>query len=255
MKNLVVVNIIAILLAFSYMFAVRPVSKQDGVRLEELEAQLEKVKVQEEADARLGQYAVNMMFRSHEGRKLSDGKKLVLARAIVRVTNDIFETDEHKRAFVAAIAIESQFVRTAQSPTGPKGYAQLARRSFHEAMERCGVKDVKDDDVWETDLNLYAGACYFRMMLELPEVGGDPFIAIVAYNQGPGSKDLRTYARSGSIDGMEPLRYVARFAFLKRTTTDSKQDGVPAIHDLPAPKPSNSLKIKPASGTVKSGTK
>lgn len=211
-------------------------------RVEELESQIKKIKDQEDADNRMGQYAINMMYRSYEGRKLSDGKKLVLARAIVRVTNEIFELEEHKKAFIAAVAIESQFVRTAQSPTGPKGYAQLARASFHEAMAACGVKNVNDDDVWETDLNLYAGACYFRLMLELPEVAGDPFIAIVAYNQGPASKDLKTYAKNGSLDGLEPLKYVAKFAFLKRTTTDTKVKGVPAIGDLPSPNPSG-LKV------------
>lgn len=212
-------------------------------------------RVVSETDQKLGQYAINMMYRSTEGRKLSDGKKLVLARAIVRVSNDIFENEEHKRAFITALAIESQFNRMAQSPTGPKGYAQLAKKSFHEALENCGVKNVNDDDVWETDLNLYAGACYFRMMLELPEVGGDPFIAIVAYNQGPASKDLKTYAKNGSLEGIEPLKYVAKFAFLKRTTTDAKEEGVPAIHDIQKPSPPNSLKTPVTSGKVKPGTK
>jgi len=227
----------------------RPVAVFADPRLAQLDAQAE-------ADQKLGQYSINMMYRSFEGKKLSDGKKLVLSRAIVRVSNEIFEDEEHKRAFIAALAIESQFNRMAQSPTGPKGYAQLARKSFHEALETCGVTNVNDDDVWETDLNLYAGACYFRMMLEMPEVGGDPYIAIVAYNQGPYSKDLKSYAKNGSLEGIEPLRYVAKFAFLKRTTTDAKEVGVPAIHEIPKPTgPNNSLKTPTVSGKVKTGQK
>jgi len=186
----------------------------------------------EAADTALGQYAINMMFRSAGGKKLSDGKKQVLARAIVRVSNDIFVDPMHKRAFIAVLEIESGFQRFAQSPTGPKGYAQLAKASFHEAMASCGVTGLSDEDVWETDLNLYAGACYFRMMLE--QNGNDPFVAIVAYNQGPASSSAKTYAKYGSMDNAEALKYVAKFSFLQRNTTDGKIPNVPAIDDLPA---------------------
>jgi hypothetical protein len=75
---------------------------------------------QEDEDQALGQYTVNMMFRSAQGRKLSDGKKQVLARAIVRVANDIFTNPVDKKAFVTVLEIESGFQRFAQSPTGLK---------------------------------------------------------------------------------------------------------------------------------------
>jgi hypothetical protein len=199
---------------------------------------------QDDADEALGQYAINMMFRSVQGKKLSDGKKQVLARAIVRVSNDIFVDPMHKKAFVAVLEIESGFQRFAQSPTGPKGYAQLAKASFHEAMANCGVTGLSDEDVWETDLNLYAGACYFRMMLE--RNGNDPFVAIVAYNQGPASESAKTYAKYGSMDSTEALKYVAKFSFLQRTTTDGKIPNVPAIQDLPTPGTSKKIKNEKA---------
>lgn len=187
------------------------------------------------ADKKLGQYAINMMYRTGANTKLSSAKQLILARAIVRVANEIFEHEEHKHAFVTALAIESRFERFAQSPTGPKGYAQLAKGSFHEAMKLCGFGDAKSEDVWETDLNLYAGACYFRMILEMPEVNQDAFIAIVGYNQGPYSGDFKAYAKNGQLEGIEPLKYIAKFAFLKRTVTDEAGTHAPAIQDLPKP--------------------
>ncbi len=201
--------------------------------VKELQKELQKYKDKEAAEQLLGQYAINMMYRTAGGKKLSDAKKQILARAIVRVTNDIFETEDNRRAFIAVLAIESQFDRLAQSPTGPKGFAQLAKATFHEAMADCGVTGLKDDDVWETDLNLYAGACYFKKLLM--QNNNDPYIAIVAYNQGPNSDSAKTYAKSGYMTELEPLKYVARFTFLKRNVTDQQTPDVPNINDLPKP--------------------
>jgi soluble lytic murein transglycosylase-like protein len=189
------------------------------------EQELAKYKEREELNDKLGQYAINMMYSTAGGQKLSDAKKQILARAIVRIANDIFENEDNKRAYIAVLAIESQFNKFAQSPTGPKGLAQLAKATFKEAMADCGVTDLHDDDVWETDLNLYAGACYFKKLLEVYK--GDPYIAIVAYNQGPNSESAKTYAKSGHLTEMEPLKYVAKFSFLKRTVTDVKQPNIP----------------------------
>lgn len=186
---------------------------------------------QEEADLRLGQYAINAMYKAGAKDKISDAKKQVLARAIVRVSNDIFIKEDDKRAFISIIAIESAFQRFVQSPTGPKGYSQVAKKSFIEAMSDCGVTNLHDEDVWETDLNLYAGACYFRKQIDAN--AGDQYMAMIAYNQGPSSDSLKSYAKSGSMDNIEVLKYMAKFTFLKRTLTDTKQPNIPAINDLP----------------------
>jgi soluble lytic murein transglycosylase-like protein len=202
-------------------------------RSTELETQLRKIQEKEEADLRLGQYAINMMYATPAGKLLSDGRKQSLAQGIVRVANDIFNTEENKKAFVAVIAIESGFQKLAQSPTGPKGYSQVARKSFYEALEACGVSNLNDDDVWDTDLNLYAGACYFQKLLI--QHNQDPFLAIVAYNQGPNSEAIKTFSKSGSLESPEALKYVAKFTFLNRTVKDEKQPNIPAIQDLPRP--------------------
>lgn len=195
-------------------------------------AKVEAIKAQEEQDQALGQFIINMMYRTRAGEKLSAVKKQILARAIVRVANDVFEAFEHKKAFVIALSIESAFARTAQSPTGPRGYSQVAKKAFAEGMALCGAPDVHDEDVWETDINLYAGACYFRNLLETVE---DPGIAIVHYNQGPNSEAARMYAKTGDLTQPEALRYVAKFNFLDRTVPVEKAPGVPAINELPQP--------------------
>jgi len=105
-------------------------------------------------------------------------------------------------------------------------------------MASCGVTDLHEEDVWETDINLYAGACYFKKVLDLHK--GDPYMAIVAYNQGPNSESVKTYSKNGSLDNIEALKYVAKFSFIKRNLSDLKQPNIPAIEDLP--KPSNKNK-------------
>jgi Transglycosylase SLT domain len=195
-----------------------------------MQEQLAALKAKEDESNRLGQYVINMMYWCGAKDKLSDGNKQVLASDIVEVSNAIFEKEDTKKAFVAVIAIESCFQRFAQSPTGPKGYAQLAKVSFHEALGDCGINNLKDDDVWNTKLNLYAGACYFRKVLE--RFNGDTYAAIVAYNQGPNSEAAKTYAKHGWMDNTEALKYVARFSFLDRKVTDKQEPGVPAIQEL-----------------------
>lgn len=195
--------------------------------------QLRKYTEQEEADLKLGQYAINAMYKAGAKDRISDAKKQVLARAIVRISNDIFNREEDKRAFISIIAIESAFQRFVQSPTGPKGYSQVAKAAFYESMKDCGVTGLHKEDVWETDLNLYAGACYFRKQIDANN--GDQYMAMIAYNQGPSSASLKSYIKSGSMENIEVLKYMAKFTFLKRTLTDTKQPNIPAIEALPKP--------------------
>jgi len=240
MKGLIMLKIIAVVLlstgvtaSGSYYFAKQAAKKTATLPLvQDNSAELLKQHAErEEADLRLGQYAINAMYASGAKDKMSDAKKQTLARAIVRVSNDIFLKDEEKRAFISIIAIESAFQRFAQSPTGPKGYAQVAKAAFHEGMKDCGITDLREGDVWETDLNLYAGACYFRKQLDANN--GDQYMAMIAYNQGPSSESLKTYTKNGLMENVEVLKYMAKFTFLKRTLTDIKQPNTTAVSDLP----------------------
>lgn len=177
-------------------------------------------------DELLGQYVINMMYETSAKDKLSEVHKQILARTIVRVANDVFDTKEQKKAFVAVIAIESEFYRLAQSPTGPRGLSQVAKSALKEGLTRCGLDKFHDEDVWDSEINLYAGACYFRDLLETK--GGDPFTAIVAYNQGPASKDTSDYAKSGRPKTQEALQYISRFSYLRKVP-ETKQPNIPAI--------------------------
>lgn len=208
-------------------------NEKDNIVFNPYEEEIKKIQQIEEQNQLLGQYIINMMYQVPKARKLSDARKQVLARSIVRVANDIFDDIEHKKAFVAVIAIESEFQKYAQSPTGPRGLTQVARAAFNEGLAKCGVTNVNDDDVWETEINLYAGACYFKNVLQMHN--NDPYIAIVAYNQGPNSADIKKYSQYGMLSTPEALKYVARFTFLKRTTTSDQKPDTPNINELPLP--------------------
>lgn len=195
-----------------------------------LKQKLLAIEEQQKADDAMGQYVINMMHMSPETiRTLSLARMQVLARSIVRVSNDIFSSEENKRAFVAALQIESRFIKYAQSPSGPKGLGQLARAAFHEGLASCGIPKANDDDVWETDLNLYGSACYFKTQLEA--FSNEPFQAIVAYNQGPNHPDAKNYKAGIPPSGQEPLKYIARFAYLQKVT-DKKTPGIPAFKEM-----------------------
>lgn len=192
-------------------------------KVKQVQLQLDVIKAKEDIDNKLGQYAINAMYKTAAKDKLSDARKQVLARAIVRISNDVFENDDNRRAYIAVVAIESGFMKYAQSPTGPKGLTQVAKATFTEAMKDCGVVNLNEDDVWETDINLYAGACYFRKLLDI--TNGDPYMAIVMYNQGPNSDSAKSYEKHGSTDNIEALKYVFKFTYLKRVVTDKKENG------------------------------
>ena len=191
-------------------------------------------------DERLGQYVINLMFKSKKTvETLSPAHMQALAQEIVRVADDIFDKEEEKQAFIGALQIESQFLRFSQSPTGPKGLAQLTRNTFHSALKNCGVEQVNDDDVWDVTLNLAAGACYFKE--QLVREHGNIVSAIVDYNQGPESDDAKMFRKGGDLKSLEPAKYVSKLTYNARTTTDQKMPGVPAISDLPKPTPPTML--------------
>ena len=182
---------------------------------------------QELQDQVLGQYSINMMQQTNARSKFSEAKKQSLAHSIVRVANDVFTSLEHKKAFIAVLAIESGFEKSAQSPTGPRGLSQVAKAAFAEGLASCGITNFKDEDVWETELNLYAGACYFRSLLE--KTGNDPYVSIVAYNQGLNSVAAKSFSKSGTMDNIEALKYVARFSYLKQVVKETQAPGAPEI--------------------------
>jgi soluble lytic murein transglycosylase-like protein len=100
----------------------------------------------------------------------------------------------------AVIQAESSFRSKAVSKAGAKGLMQLMPATAKEL----GVKDP-----FNIEQNISGGTKYLRRMLDL--FGGDPQLAVAAYNAGPG-----TIIRSGGrVPYQETLAYVDRVMNLK----------------------------------------
>lgn len=174
-------------------------------------AELSKVRNRELEEQELGQFTLQLM--DIVKADLSEARKLMLARSIVKVATDVFQEKEQRKVFVTIVAIESRFKKDAKSPTGPIGLTQVIGSGFPEFMAHCGYDNVKAEDVWETDINLTAGACYFKFLLG--RYNGDTHVAQVAYNQGHNSASAATYSKTGDLDAQEPLKYLAKTDRLK----------------------------------------
>jgi hypothetical protein len=241
-------------------------TKADADRIAALEAQLQAIKTKEVADQDMGQFVVNMMYKSPTTVKsLSPAVMQVMVRNIVRDLDDVMGDDViMKEMFVGAVQIESKFLRNAQSPTGPKGLSQTTRATFHEALKSCGVNDVRDSDVWDMDMSIYAGACYFKALYtayynkQCPDNPKEPWtkkvcaasMASVAYNQGPDSEAAKSFAKTGLVTELEPAIYQGKVIVNMTTTIDQKMPGVPSVNDLPKPKATGS-RLKPSLKTSK----
>lgn len=184
-------------------------------------AQLDAMKQQEIADNNLGQFAINSMFESREGAKLSNASKQMMARDLVTVGNHVLKTTDQKEHLIMVVMMESGFQRYAQSPTGPKGLTQVAKAAFKEGLtDYCGVTGVADEDVWNPILNLYAGACYFRRQIE--ESNGNLARASLRYNQGPHSAADKSYSKGGRVGNVEGLEYIAQITYLEKKLNSDK---------------------------------
>ena len=256
-KNKLIAKIILFVMMFGSVYMLGRNSKPHALAAAEqravaAEAELMRISKQEVEDEKLGQYVINMTYMTTAGRAKSDAWKMSFAQDFVQVSKDIFNVEndsqefsleerekrvkEQREAWAGALAIESSFNKMAQSPTGPKGYGQLAKASFHEAMKVCGLKAV-DEDVWETKLNLYASACYFKMILKHPKIEktNDVKGAMIAYNQGMASKDFANYLKGGMTNGIEPLKYISRVNFMLNRTTAEVVPGQTIFKDLTTP--------------------
>ncbi len=246
-----------------------PLASSSDAKTAQLQAKFEEITKQEEADARLGQYIVNMMFKSPETvRELSPAMMNMLARNIVRDTGDVMGNEVMmKQFFIGAVQLESKFLRFSQSPTGPKGLSQTTKATFHNALKFCGINEVHDNDVWDTDLSIIAGACYYKWLYSsyrdgyytdnsghatsrkiCPDTPQQPVLkeicagqhASVAYNQGESSKAIKSFLKSGVLSEIEPAIYNGKVIFNVTTTPTGPMPGVPLISQLPK---ANSLKV------------
>lgn len=255
-------------------------SDDTAAKLVALQGQLNDIKAKEaakyDADTRIGQYVINMMYKSDQTvKELSPAMMQIMARNIVLDTNQVMTEEKSgqvdvamQQIFIGAVQLESKFLKFAQSPTGPKGLSQTTKSTFHAALKFCNLNDVHDNDVWDTDLSIIAGACYFKWLYVsyrdgfyvdkngkatdrkiCPDNPNKPTLtemcagqhASVAYNQGESSKAIKDFLKSGILSEQEPALYNGKVMFNWNTTPDVPMVSVPHVRDLPQAKASNKV--------------
>jgi hypothetical protein len=159
----------------------------------------------------LGDYALLMMRIVNAN--LSDVRRNVVARSIVNVANDIFSSLDEKKQFVVMIAIESKFNTDAKSPAGALGLTQIMPQYAREFGTACGIKDLRDEDMIHPDVNLILGACRFKALLDA--FNGQPVPALVAYNAGLASNQLKQLQSLREITNTETASYVVKWIYVK----------------------------------------
>lgn len=116
------------------------------------------------------------------------------------------------------------------------------------------MPDVNDNDVWDADLSIYAGACYFKWLYNsyysgtyegttkqiCPDNKKEPMLkklcagqaASIAYNQGENSTAIKDFLKNGVLHEIEPAAYQGKIIFNVTTTSDQKQPDIPVFSDL-----------------------
>jgi hypothetical protein len=180
----------------------------------------------QEKDAKeLGEYVLLMMRIVNAD--MSPTRMNVVARSIVGVATDIFTTLDERKQFVVMIAIESKFNTDARSTAGALGLTQIMPQYAREFGTSCGIKDLRDQDLVHPDVNLILGACRFKALLDT--FNGQPVPALVAYNAGLASNQLKQLQSLREITNTETASYVVKWVYVKdqadKQTSKRKEKG------------------------------
>lgn len=145
---------------------------------------------------------------------LSKTMRAIISRSVVDVSMDIFSTQEERKEFAVLISIESKFNPRARSHAGALGLTQVIPKYAKEFGAKCGLDDVSPEDLEYPTVNLVVGACRFKTLLEL--FNGQTAMALVAYNAGQYSDQLKQLQRLETIASTETASYVTKFIYVKQ---------------------------------------
>lgn len=162
-------------------------------------------------DQELGDLAIRLMAYAP---KMTNARKQFIAKTFVRVSNEVFEKQEHKEYFALVLAIESRFdPRIQNSSAGAVGIAQLMPAYVKEFGKLCNIQDATAEDVSQDyEMGMTIGACLFRSLIEAYQ--GNVASALLAYNAGKASLSLKQLHSLGTITNTESASYLAKFLYL-----------------------------------------
>lgn len=168
----------------------------------------------------IGNYAIIMMKMVET--KLSRTAQNVIAKSIVNTSMEIFSSQEERKQFVVLIGIESKFNPKASSASGAVGLTQLIPKYAKEFGSKCGMDDVTREDLDNHDINLLIGACRFKALLDT--LNSNVALALVAYNAGQNSNQLKQLKSLNNITNIETSSYIAKYTFLRSKADQHKKE-------------------------------
>ncbi len=142
---------------------------------------------------------------------LSPARAEILRDQITRIAVKRIEGKEAQQAFVFILCIESKYNQAAKSPVGAVGMAQLMPKFAGDFAKKCGLGELRPDDINDSEINLHLGACFFNSLVKDT---GNIFLAAAAYNAGAASSSVKNLKVLGN-PVHETAAYVAKVAFLK----------------------------------------
>lgn len=93
------------------------------------------------------------------------------------------------------IKAESNFKSTAKSNSGAIGLMQVMLSTAQEIGTKLEIEDITEEKLYEPEINIRIGICYFKNLLEKYN---NYNLAIIAYNAGMGNLD--NWLDQGIID-------------------------------------------------------
>lgn len=145
------------------------------------------------------------------GGKHSPAKRFVLSQQIERVTSKYLEGD-NRHAFVALLCLETRMgsVANAVSHAGARGVSQLMPATAKAEAVRCGLGEVRAEDLQDSELNLNIAACHYAKLVA--DLG--PAVAAAAYNSGAASEAVKSLQRLTPPKNLETAGYSATVAVI-----------------------------------------
>ena len=180
----------------------------------------------------IGNYATLMMKMVET--KQSNAARNTIAKAIVNVSMEIFSSQEERKQFVVLVGIESKFSPKAKSGAGAVGLTQVIPKYAQEFGAKCGLNDVTREDLDLIDVNLLVGACRFKALLD--KLNSNVALALVAYNAGANSDQLKQLKTLNNITNVETSSYVAKYTFLRSKADNHEGDTSEDTQSKPGPR-------------------
>ncbi len=146
------------------------------------------------------------------GTRMKDRERRRIAATIVGAA----ERHGFDPLFIQAIVeVESMCSPTARSPDGAMGLIQIQPATAHAVAKRNGIPFKGAHELMRPEVNVEVGLSY---LIELEEMFADPYLAVAAYNLGPGRVAAMSPSRARRSHYVR--RVLARYETLLRDHAD-----------------------------------